>query len=155
MKVILSSDVDNLGHKGEVVTVADGYARNYLVPKGLAMMATKGSLRQAEQMQRAREEQLRREKEAAAAKVSKLGSAPVYIAARAGEAGRLFGSVTASDVARGIEDQLEEIVDRHDVKLDEPIRTLGTYSVEVRLHPEVNALVTVEVIAYEEDMEDA
>jgi large subunit ribosomal protein L9 len=155
MKVILSDDIETLGNKGDVVTVADGYARNYLVPKGLAMVATKGSLRQAEQMQKAREEQNRREKELAAAKVAKLGAAPVYIAARAGEEGGLFGSVTSSDVARGIHDQLEEPVDRHDVKLEEPIRSLGTYSVEVRLHPEVNALVSVEVIAYEEDMEDA
>ncbi len=152
MKVILARDVDNLGRKGDVVTVADGYARNFLVPKGLAMQATKGALRQAELMKRAREEQERRAREEAAAKVSKLAEAPVYIAARAGEGGRLFGSVTASDIARGIEEQLEEIVDRRDVKLDEPIRALGTYPVEVRLHPEVNALVTVEVIAYEEDM---
>lgn len=155
MKVILSDDVTNLGHKGDVVSVADGYARNYLVPHGLALVATRGSLRQAEQMQRARDEQARREREEAAAKVSKLGAAPVYIAARAGEEGRLFGSVTSSDVARGIEDQLEESVDRHQVRLDEPIRSLGSYSVEVRLHPEVNALVTVEVIAYDEDMEEA
>ena len=87
--------------------------------------------------------------------MAKLGASPVYIAARAGDEGRLFGSVTSSDVARGIEDQLEESVDRHHVKLDEPIRSLGTYSVEVRLHTEVNALVTVEVIAYDEEMEEA
>ena len=154
MKVILSDDVTNLGQKGDVVSVADGYARNFLVPKGLALVATKGSLRQAEQMQRAREEQERRDKQEAASRVAKLGASPVYIAARAGEEGRLFGSVTASDIARGIEDQLEESVDRHLVRLDEPIRSLGTYSVEVRLHAEVNALVTVEVIAYEEEMEE-
>lgn len=151
MKVILADDVDKLGRKGDIVTVADGYARNFLVPKGLAMVATRGSLKQAEVMQRARAEKDAREKEIAAAKVAQLGASPVYISARAGEEGRLFGSVTKSDVARAIEDQLEESVDRHNIRLDEPIRTLGTHQVEVHLHAEVNALVTVEVIAHEED----
>jgi large subunit ribosomal protein L9 len=151
MKVILSDDVEKLGRKGDVVTVADGFARNFLVPKGLAMVASKGSLKQAEQMQRARAEKDERDKQAAAAKVASLAATPVYISARAGEEGRLFGSVTKSDVARAIEDQLEEAIDRHDIRLDEPIRSLGTHQVEVHLHAEVNALVTVEVIAHEED----
>lgn len=151
MKVILADDVDKLGRRGDIVTVADGYARNFLVPNGLAMVATRGSLKQAEVMQRARAEKDAREKEVAAAKVAKLGASPVYISARAGEEGRLFGSVTKSDVARAVEDQLEESVDRHNIRLDEPIRTLGTHQVEIHLHAEVNALVTVEVIAHEED----
>ena len=151
MKIILSSDVEHLGRKGDIVQVADGYARNYLVPKGLAMTATRGSLRQAELMRKAREEAEERAKAAAAAKVAHFASSPVYISARAGEGGRLFGSVTNSDVARAIEDQLEEKIERRDVRLDDPIRTLGTHQVEVKLHEEVNALVTVEVIAHEEE----
>jgi large subunit ribosomal protein L9 len=151
MKVILSDDVEKLGRKGDVVTVADGFARNFLVPKGLAMVASKGSLKQAEQMQRARAEKDQRDKQVAAAKVASLAATPVYISARAGEEGRLFGSVTKSDVARAIEDQLEEAIDRHNIRLDEPIRSLGTHQVEVHLHAEVNALVTVEVIAHEEE----
>ena len=151
MKVILSKDVDKLGSKGDVVSVADGYARNYLVPKGMAMLASKGALRQAEQMKRAREESERRRKEEAAGKVARLASSPVYISARAGEEGRLFGSVTNGDVARAVLDQLEEDIDRRNVLLEEPIRSLGTFSVEVKLHEEVNALVTVEVIAHDED----
>ena len=151
MKVILANDVEKLGQKGDVVTVADGYARNYLVPKGLALMATKGSLRQAEMMTRARREKEQRDKEAAATRVASLGASPVYISARAGEEGRLFGSVTKSDVARAIEEQLGEAVDRHLVRLEDPIRSLGTHQVEIHLHEEVNALVTVEVIAHEED----
>jgi len=150
MKVILSDDIDKLGRKGDVVSVADGYARNFLVPKGLAMIASKGSLRQAEMMQKARAEKDARDKEIAAAKVASLASTPVYISARAGEEGRLFGSVTKSDVARAIEDQLEEVIDRHNIRLDDPIRSLGTHQVEVHLHAEVNALVTVEVISHEE-----
>jgi large subunit ribosomal protein L9 len=151
VKVILANDVEKLGLKGDVVTVADGYARNYLVPKGLALVATKGSLRQAEMMTRARREKEQRDKEAAASRVASLGASPVYISARAGEEGRLFGSVTKSDVARAIEEQLGEAVDRHLVRLEDPIRSLGTHQIEIHLHEEVNALVTVEVIAHEEE----
>jgi large subunit ribosomal protein L9 len=151
MKVILADDVDNLGQKGDIVAVADGYARNFLIPKGKALLATKGALRQGQMMQRARQEREEKRKAEAASKVAVLASSPVYISARAGEGGRLFGSVTKSDVARGILEQLGEPVDRHDVVLDDPIRVLGTHQVEVKLHEEVNALVTVEVIAHEEE----
>jgi large subunit ribosomal protein L9 len=151
MKVILADDVDSLGQKGDIVAVADGYARNFLIPKGKAMLATKGALRQAQMMQRARQEREEKRKAEAASKVAVLASSPVYISARAGEGGRLFGSVTKSDVARGILEQLGEPVDRHDVVLDDPIRVLGTHQVEVKLHEEVNALVNVEVIAHEEE----
>jgi large subunit ribosomal protein L9 len=150
VRIILAGDIETLGHKGDVVTVADGYARNFLVPKGLAMVATKGTLRQAEQMRRAREERERKRKEEAAARVAVLASEPVYISARAGEGGRLYGSVTTSDIARAVAEQLEETIDRHDVRLEDPIRRLGTHQVEVHLHEEVNALVTVEVISHDE-----
>lgn len=155
MKVILAADVEKLGHKGDVVVVADGYARNFLVPKGLALTASKGALKQAEQMRRAREEETKKAKEAAAAKVATLGASPVYISARAGEEGKLFGSVTNSDVARAIVEQLGEEVDRRQIRLDDPIRTLGSHQVEIHLHEEVNALVTVEVIAHEEEAAEA
>lgn len=151
MKIILSDDIDTLGKKGDVVEVSDGYARNYLVPRGMAMNATKGALKQAEMMQRARAEAEAKAKEEAAGKVARLAASSVYISARAGEEGKLFGSVTNSDVARGISEQLEEEIDRRHVLLEEPIRTLGTHQVEVRLHEEVNALVTVEVIKHDED----
>ena len=150
MRIILAGDIETLGRKGDVLTVADGYARNFLVPKGLAMVATKGTLRQAEDMRRAREERERKRKEEAAAKVAVLASEPVYISARAGEGGRLYGSVTNSDIARAVAEQLEETIDRHHVRLEEPIRRLGTHQVEVHLHEEVNALVTVEVISHDE-----
>jgi large subunit ribosomal protein L9 len=151
MKVILSDDIETLGRKGDVVNVADGYARNFLVPKGKAMLASKGALRQAEEMRRAREEFERKLKEEAAERVTRLGAQSVYISARAGEGGRLFGSVTKSDIARALKDQLEEDIDRQLIRLDDPIRTIGSHSVEVHLHPEVNAMITVEVIAHEEE----
>lgn len=151
MKVILSDDVEKLGNKGDVVSVADGYARNFLIPKGVAILASKGALRQAELMQRARAERAAKEKEEAAARVAMLAAAPVYISARAGEEGRLFGSVTKTDIARAILDQLEQDIDRHLIRLDDPIRSLGTHEVEIRLHEDVNALITVEVVAHEEE----
>jgi len=150
VQIILAQDVEKLGLKGDLVSVADGYARNFLVPKGLAISASKGTMKQAELMRRARLEREQRVKEAAAERVATLGAEPVFISARAGDGGRLFGSVTSSDVARAIEEQLDESVDRHDIRLDDPIRSLGTHQVEVRLHAEVNALVNVEVIAHEE-----
>ena len=155
MKVILATDVEKLGRKGDVVTVADGYGRNYLVPKGLALTASKGALKQAELMRKAREELERKVKDEAAAKVATLGASPVYISARAGEEGKLFGSVTNSDVARAIAEQLGEEIDRRNIRLEDPIRTTGTHQVEVHLHEEVNALVTVEVIAHEEEPAEA
>lgn len=151
MKVILNDDVETLGLKGDVVEVKPGYARNFLLPKKLAMLASKGALKQAEAMQKARAEVARKEKEAAVALVSKLGASAVYISARAGEGGRLFGSVTKADIARAVFDQLEQEIDRHDVRLDDAIRELGTYQVEIHLHEEVNALVTVEVIEHDEE----
>jgi large subunit ribosomal protein L9 len=151
MKIILAKDVETLGHTGDVVTVSDGYARNYLVPKGMALVASRGALKQAEQMRRAREEALRKAKDDAVAQVALLGSSPVYISARAGEDGKLFGSVTKNDIARAVQDQLEQDVDARQVRLDESLRRLGTFSIEIHLHEEVNALVSVEVIAHEDE----
>ena len=155
MKIILAADVETLGKKGDVVVVKDGYARNFLVPQGLGMMATKGALRQAEQMRRAREEVDAKAKAEAETLVAGLEASPVYISARSGEGGKLFGSVTNSDIARAIEEQLGQAVDRHDVRLDEPIRSLGTHQVTVHLHEDVNASVAVEVIAHEEEPTEA
>lgn len=151
MKIILSDDVSNVGRKGDVVTVADGYARNYLVPKGLAIIATKGTLRQADQMRKAREETEKKVRAEAEGAVERLQANAVYISARAGEEGRLFGSVTKADVARAVKEQLGEDIDRHIIRLDDPIRHLGTHKIQVHLHEDVNAEVTVEVIAHEEE----
>jgi large subunit ribosomal protein L9 len=153
MKIILSEDVDKLGQKGDVIVVSDGYARNFLVPKGLAMIASKGALKQAEVMQRARAEKEAKARDEASARAEKLQAQPIYISARAGEDGRLFGSVTKSDVARGLADQLGEEIDRHSITLDDPIRTLGSHHVEVPLAAGVNATITVEVIAHAEGEE--
>jgi large subunit ribosomal protein L9 len=147
MRVVLRDDVENLGHKGDLVEVADGYARNYLVPRGLAIRATAGIVKQAEAMRRNRAAKDRRDREAAEAVAAQLAGRTITIAARAGEGGRLFGSVTNADVAEALQTQAGIEVDRRRVLLDEPLKELGAVEVQVRLHADVVAPVQVEVVA--------
>ena len=147
MKVILRADVAAVGHKGDVLDVADGYARNYLVPRGLAMAASKGSLAQAEAMRRSRAVRDARDRDAAEEVATKLTPVTVRIPARAGAEGRLFGSVTPADVATAVQAQTGVEVDRRRLHLDEPIRALGIHEVPLRLHPEVEVRLSVEVVA--------
>jgi large subunit ribosomal protein L9 len=147
MKIVLRSDVPNLGHKGDLLEVADGYARNFLVPRGLAIAATKGVVKQAEAMQRARAVRDVRERQGAQATAQQLTAKRVTITARAGEGGRLFGSVTASDIADAVAAQTSIELDRRKLHLEEPIKSLGVHELSIRLHPEVEATLTVEVVA--------
>jgi large subunit ribosomal protein L9 len=147
MKIVLRDDVENLGYKGDVVDVADGYARNYLVPRGLAMKATKGVVAQAEAMRRNRAAKEARDVEAAQTQAARLEGARIEIPARAGEGGKLFGSVTATDVADAIQAQRGIEVDRRRVGLDEPVKELSEVDVKVKLHTDVEATVTVVVVA--------
>jgi len=147
MKVLLRDDVDNLGKKGDLVSVADGYARNFLVPRGLAIRATKGVAKQAEAMQRNRSIRDAREVEVANELAGRLVANPVRVVVRAGEEGKLFGSVTNIDIAGAIHAQLDVELDRRIIELGEPIKALGDAEVTVRLHPEVQATVTVSVVA--------
>jgi large subunit ribosomal protein L9 len=145
MKVILQKPVDKLGAPGDVVEVADGYARNYLMPRGMAVKATKGGVNHVESLKRAHTVRTNKEKGEAEQLASKLLASPVTISAHAGEEGKLFGSVTATDIAQAIEGQAGIRVDRHDVHLDEPIRSVGTHEVRVHLFAEVDPVVSVEV----------
>jgi large subunit ribosomal protein L9 len=147
MRVILQKEVDKLGAPGDIVQVADGFARNYLIPRGLASQATKGAVRHAERIRAGDQARRHRALEEARATSSRLGKAPVRIAWQAGEEGRLFGSITAQDVADAIEQQLGEKVDRRHLRLEEPIRSLGAHEVRVHLHPEVDATITVDVVS--------
>jgi large subunit ribosomal protein L9 len=149
MKVILQQPVEKLGDPGDVVEVAAGYARNYLVPHGLAVRAEKGALKHAENLKRAHVSRQSKEKVEFEALASTLIASKVSIAARAGEEGKLFGSVTAADVAAAIAVQTGIEVDRKDVHMDEPIRSLGTHDVRVHLFPEVEPVLTIEVTAEE------
>ena len=147
MKVVLREDVESLGQKGDIVEVANGYARNYLVPRGLAIKASKGAIAQAEAMRRNRAARDARERAAAEEIAARLGAQRITIPARAGEGGKLFGSVTSSDVAEALAAVAETEIDRRAVQLDEPLKELGEVEVPVRLHREVTATVTVEVVA--------
>ncbi|MEX2255540.1 MAG: 50S ribosomal protein L9 [Acidimicrobiia bacterium] len=147
MKIVLREDVETLGHKGDLVDVADGYARNYLVPRGLAIKATKGVVAQADAMRRNRSARDDRDREAAQEIAARIADRRIQVKARAGEGGKLFGSITSADVAEAITAAAETEIDRKAITLGEPLKELGEVEVPVRLHPEVTATVTVEVVA--------
>ena len=145
MRVVLRADVSRLGNKGDVLDVADGYARNYLVPRGLALQASPGVVDQAAVMRRSRDVRDARERAAAEEVARALVPQVVRIAARAGGGGRLFGSVTTTDVADAVREQTGIELDRRRLHLEEPIREVGTHRVTARLHADVEFPVTVEV----------
>ena len=147
MRIVLRDDVDNLGKKGDLVDVADGYARNYLVPRGLALKATTGSQKQADAMKRNREARERRDREAAQALAAQFEGRTITIKARAGGEGRLFGSVTSVDIAEAVQKQTGAEIDRRKLALDEPLKEIGGVDLVVRLHPDVVATIHVEVEA--------
>jgi large subunit ribosomal protein L9 len=145
MKVILQRTVERLGDPGDVADVADGYARNYLIPRGLAIRAEKGALRHAQSLKRAHQTRTSAQKGEFEALAARLLQAPIVVHARAGEEGKLFGSVTAADVAEAVSAQAGVALDRKDVHLDEPIRSVGTHEVRVHLFAEVDPVLTVDV----------
>jgi len=145
MRVVLRTDLDNLGKRGDIREVADGYARNYLLPKGHAIVATKGVEAQAEAMRRARDLRDARDREAAELVARTLVPQVIRIPARAGADGRLFGSVTAADVVDAVSQQAGVELDRRRLRLEDPIKSLGTHEVPVKLHSDVEFRVTVEV----------
>ena len=150
MKIILQKPVDKLGAPGDVVEVADGYARNYLMPRGLAVKATKGGEKHVESLKRAHTTRVNEAKAEAEQVAQRLMASPVSVTAHAGEEGRLFGSVTASDIADAIERQVDIRIDRHDVHLEEPIRSVGVHEVRVHLSAEVDPIISVEVVPDEQ-----
>ena len=147
MKIVLRDDVEHLGRKGDLLEVADGYARNYLVPRGLAMKATKGVVAQADAMRRNRQAKDTRDKTAAEELASRINATPLRVTVRAGEGGKLFGSVTNADLAEALSAAGGIEIDRRAIELPEPIKELGPAEVMVRLHPEVVATLPVEIIA--------
>ena len=151
MKIILQKPVDKLGVPGDVVDVADGYARNYLMPRGLAVKATKGGVKHVDSLQRAHTVRVNAAKAEAEQVAQRLIASPVSVPAHAGEEGKLFGSVTPADVAAAIESQTGIRVDRHDVHMDEPIRSVGVHEVKVHVFAEVDPIISVEVVASPEE----
>jgi large subunit ribosomal protein L9 len=146
MRIVLRSDHDILGKRGDIVDVADGFARNYLLPKGLAILATDGVTAQANAMRRSRDVRDAREREAAETVARRLVPAVIKIQAKAGGAGKLFGSVTAGDIVDAVAAQTDVVLDRRRLRLDEPIKSLGTHEVPVKLHSDVEFRVTVDVV---------
>jgi large subunit ribosomal protein L9 len=149
MKVILQKTVERLGDPGDVADVADGYARNFLIPRGLAVRAEKGAVRHAESLKRAHQSRTMAQKGEFEAIAARIIQTPVVVTARAGEEGKLFGSVTAADIAEALSAETGVAVDRRDIHLDEPIRSVGTHEVTVHLHPEVDPVITIDVRAQE------
>lgn len=145
MKVILTHEVSNLGTAGDVVDVKPGFARNYLLPNNLATEWTKGGQKQVDSIQKARESRAVKTLEEAQSIKGNLENAKVTLKARSGENGRLFGAVTTHEIADAIKEAGAGSVDKHKIEITTPIRSLGDHSVLVRLHPEVQATVKLNV----------
>ena len=147
MKIILRREVSGLGHPGEIKDVADGYARNYLIPRGFAIAATSGSLANAEARQAAQRRQTDRADEDRRALAKQLEGSRVTMQARAGARGRLHGSITATQIAEALSASAGHPIDRREIDLDDPIRTVGDHEVTVRLARNATAKVTIVVEA--------
>jgi large subunit ribosomal protein L9 len=147
VKLVLRSDVAQVGKKGDIVDVSDGYGRNYLLPKGLAFRANGGVESQAAKMRQSRDVRDASDRAAAQEIATALVPKVVTIAARAGAEGKLFGSVSTAEIADAVSAQTGVEIDRRQLHLDEPIKTVGTHLVPAKLHAEVEFPITVEVVA--------
>jgi large subunit ribosomal protein L9 len=147
MKVLLRDDIAGVGRRGDIVDVAKGFARNFLLPTGSGLVATGGVESQAASMRKSRALRDAVDKQSAQELAAVLVAATVKITARAGPEGRLFGSVTTTDIADALQAQTGAAVDRRKIQLTEPLKSVGAHAVPIRLHPEVEAELTVEVVA--------
>jgi large subunit ribosomal protein L9 len=147
MKLILTHEVTGLGAPGDVITVKDGYGRNYLLPRGYAIAWTKGAEKQVETIRKARKSREVRDLGHAQELKAELEKLNVRLATRAGESGRLFGSVTVADIADAVTKSGGPAVDKRKIEITTPIKTVGAHKVSVRLHPEVSATVGLNIIA--------
>jgi large subunit ribosomal protein L9 len=147
LKVILRQDVPELGQSGDIVTVRPGYARNFLLPRGMAYEATGSNIRQLEEEKRRGEARSKQQYLEARRRASQLENVSLTFHANAGEEGKLFGSITSADIAERLKEQnLDFEVEKRDIELDEPIKALGVYNVAVRLHTDVKPEIKVWVI---------
>lgn len=146
MKLILTHEVSGLGAPGDVVEVKNGYGRNYLLPRGFAIRWTRGGQKQIDLIQRARSARDIRSLDEAKQIAGRLGALNVKLTQRAGDGGRLFGSVTAADVAEAVKAAGGPELDKRRVEVKNPIKSVGSHQVEVRLHPEVTATIALEVV---------
>ena len=149
MKVVLREEVPSLGRRGDVCDVADGYAQNYLIPRGLAIRATRGSARQSEAMRRSREIADAAALSEAREMAERLVGCNIRVVARASETGRLYGSVSAANLASAIAEQVRVVLAPEMLDLPEPIKQVGSYKIAAKPHPEVAAEVSLDVVAGE------
>jgi large subunit ribosomal protein L9 len=145
MKVILNEDVESLGKRGDTIKVADGYARNFLMPKGLAIAATSKSSQKIEHEKKLIAKRAEKEKKNAEAMLASFAGVAVTIARKTADQEKLFGSVTAKDIEKGLADQ-GLVVERKQIVLDEPIKQLGEFPVKIKLYPGIAADITVKVV---------
>ena len=147
MKIVLRSDVDNIGKRGDIVDVADGHARNLLIPSGQAIEATPGIQAQADRMRKKRDTADAKDREAAESVARTLVPAVISIKAKAGAEGKLFGSVTSAEIVHAVQEQTGIELDRRKLHLNDAIKTVGTHEVPVQLHADVKFQITLEVAA--------
>ena len=147
MIVILNKDVKGTGKAGDVVKVSDGYARNMLIPKGLATEATQGNIRHLEKQKAIAAEKMAEEKAAAKEQAEKIGNLTVTIKTKAGDGGKIFGSITSKDIAEGLKSQHGIEVDKKKIQLSSPIKQTGEMSVDIKLYSEVSAELKVKIEA--------
>lgn len=147
MKVILQKDVKKIGKKGEVVEVAEGYGRNYLLPRGLAVEASAGNMRQVDQRKQAESKKAERELRDAQKMEKALQRDALTVQAKVGEGGKLFGSITTQEITDQLRKQFSVEIDKRKVELKEPIKSLGEHSAVVKVHPKVHVPITVKVVA--------
>lgn len=147
MKVILQKDVKNIGKKGDVVEVAEGYGRNFLLPRGLAVEANAGNLRQVAHQKQAESTKAERELQDARKIGEKIKSKELKVSAKVGEGGRLFGSITTQEIADQLRRQFSVEIDKRKIDLKEPIKSLGTHPAVVKVHPQVHVPLVVRVVA--------
>ena len=147
MKVILRSDISGVGKRGDIVNVADGHARNFLFPRGLAIVASDGAMDQASKMRKARDLREAKDRDDAIAQSNILASKVITVVGKAGNEGRLFGSITAADIASAVAKQTGIEIDRRKVVVGDHIKTLGDHEVTVRLHSDVDAVLKLSVTA--------
>jgi large subunit ribosomal protein L9 len=148
MELILRQDVPSLGKAGQLVRVKPGYARNFLLPRGLAFEATDGNRKRIEAETKARDARLEGERAGASALAARLGEVTLRLSAKAGEDGRLFGSITSTEIARELESR-GITIDRRRIELDHPIKQTGFHSIPVRLHHDVQGEIKLDVVAGE------
>jgi large subunit ribosomal protein L9 len=146
MKIILQREVEKLGVPGDIVNVKDGYARNYLLPRGLAIPASRGAVKHAERLREAHDSRVEKARAVAEGLAAQLSKTRLRVVSKAGEDGKLFGSVTAQHLADELTKAVGQPIDRKRIHLEEPIRSLGTHEVEVHVPPDLDAKVTVEVV---------